>query len=189
MNESSVLQRVAVQCMYEWVTCVAACCSAMHVWMSHVCCSVLQCNACMHESRTTFSSWVNVINKKIEIFLGEIEPYSLETHLHIWISHVPHMNESCPTYECIEIAVCCSAYECIQIFFGEIESYSFESHRHVSSHTCDWVTSHTCGWVTSHTCDWVTSHTWLSHVTNMNESRHTHESCHIYTYDSFMLHI
>jgi len=182
-NESRVLQRVAVRCMYEWVTCVAACCSAMHVWMSHVCCSVLQCDACMNESRTTFSSWVDVIDKEIEIFLGEIEPYSLETHLHIWMSHVPQMNESCPTYECIEI------------FLGEMEFYSFESHLHMSSHTCESVTSHT--WLSHvthmnesrHTYDWVILHIWMSHVTRMNESRHTREWVTLHTWLSHVTHM
>ena len=98
--------------------------------------------------------------------------------LHVWISmgHVPHMNESCYTYEWVML----------HIWMSHV------THRNESCRSYEWVMSHICisqityinkpcytyEWATSHlwvTHGSVTSHIWTSHVTHMNESCHTYE--------------
>ena len=83
---------------------------------------------------------------------------------HMWMSHVPHMNESCPMYE-----------------WGM-------SHMNTSHPTPEWVMFHmscpTYEWVMSHipmshvphtsescpTSKWVLSRRWMSHVTLKSDS-------------------
>ena len=74
---------------------------------------------------------------------------------HIWMSHVPHMHDSCHTYE-------------------RVMSHAWTSrvtHINGSFHTHEWVTSQTwVGCVTHmsrlcHTYERVLSHIWMSHIT------------------------
>ena len=83
---------------------------------------------------------------------------------HIWISHTPHMKESCPT--------------------EWVMSHMWMSHVAHMNQSCladKWVTSHI--WM-SHvphvnkscpTCEFVMSHMWMNRVTHMNQSRLAHE--------------
>jgi len=111
----------------------------------------------------------------------------------IWMSHVPHMNKSCHTFQWVMSHI----------------SMSHVTHINESCHTYEWVMSHT--WLSHvthmnescHTYEWVMSHMWMSHVTHINESCHTYEwvvshlwmshvthineSCH--TYEWVMSHI
>jgi len=68
---------------------------------------------------------------------------------HIWMSHVTHMNESCPTYEWVM-------------------SHGCMSHVLYASHVSH--TNESCP-----TFEWVMSHTRMSHAPHMNESCLTHE--------------
>jgi len=87
---------------------------------------------------------------------------------HVWMSHVPHMNDSCPTYYLPD-----SAWT----------QWDFKSK------TDRWMSHVTCMDESCHTYESVMSRIWMSHVTHMNESCHiwishvTHmnESCHIWT--------
>ena len=85
----------------------------------------------------------------------------------------------------------------------EVMSHVNES-RHIwmwMSHVtyeCEWVTSHMnvnesrhiWMWMSHVSCEWVTSHMWVSHVTHMNETRHTCEwvTSHIWTWHIWMSH-
>jgi len=87
--------------------------------------------------------------------------------LHIWMSHVAHMNESCHTYEWVMSHIW----------------MSHAAHMNESCHTYEWVMPHIWLSHVTHmtescrTYEWVMSHVWMSHVTHMNESCHTYETC------------
>ena len=112
---------------------------------------------------------------------------------HIWMSHVPHMNESCPTYEC----VMSSSHMCrrsLKLILRGPVSHVWMSHvplmnascqtyvdtvcapipRVALCHTHEWVSRHvplmnaSCH---THECmNWLSSHKWMSHVTHANAS-------------------
>jgi len=102
-----------------------------------------------------------------------------------YMSHVPHMNESCPTYEC----GCYSTSRYFLLMYSYISNkyMSHVPHMDESCPTDEWgywdaswrclhmytYMSHTC---LSHvTCGWVMSCIWMSHVLHIHESCPTYE--------------
>ena len=92
---------------------------------------------------------------------------------HIWMSHVPHINESCDTYEWVMSHIIvshvthmnesCHIWMCHVTHMNAIGvmSHIFMSHVTHMSESCD-------------TYEWVPWHIWISHDTYISES------CHIY---------
>ena len=86
------------------------------------------------------------------------------------MSHVKHMNESCPTYEWVMSHIW----------------ISLVPHMHESCLMYEWVMSHVVShiWMsyvtrmneTRHTFQWVMSCTWMRHVTHVNKSCHAYVS-------------
>ena len=82
--------------------------------------------------------------------------------LHMWMSHVAHMNGSCCTYEWVVSHVW----------------MSHVAHMNGSGQTYEWVNSHI--WMSHithmndscHAYEWVMSHIWMSHVAQINQSCH-----------------
>jgi len=104
--------------------------------------------------------------------------------LHICMSHITHMSESCHTHAGVE-----SCHMWMSHVIPVNESCT-GTYMNESCHTYERVMSHICmshvpyEWVTSHiwlrikscpTCEWVKSHMWMSHVTNTNKTCPTHE--------------
>jgi len=85
--------------------------------------------------------------------------------LHMWLSHITHVNESYHT----------CAWVMSHMWMSHV------THVNESYRTCEWVMSHM--WMSHvahvnescHTCAWVLSHMWMSHITHVNESYHTCE--------------
>ena len=123
---------------------------------------------------------------------------------HIWMSHVPHMNESCLTYEWVMSHIwmshvshmneSCLTYEwkatCVQYQKTTTWSMTHVTHMNESCLTYKRVMSHT--WMRHPrmnqfclTCQWVMSHIWISHVSHINVSCCTLE-CVIYVWISFI---
>jgi len=93
---------------------------------------------------------------------------------HEWRSRGTHVNESCHTYEWVTGHMCTSCHT-----FEYFMSYIWTSHG-----TCARVKA---PWFEIVMRRWVMSHTWMSHVTHINASCHTHnESC--LTYEWVMSH-
>jgi len=117
--------------------------------------------------------------------------------LHIKVSYVKHMNESCHTYEEVisHMNESCHTHKWVMshiwmsyVTYELFMSHTWRSpatHMKASCHTYKWVKSHmrmihatntnescrTYEWGI-HTYEWVLSHIWTSHVTRMNESHH-----------------
>jgi len=72
---------------------------------------------------------------------------------HIWISHITHMNESYHTYE----------QGLPHIWMNKCHTYEWVRPHIRMNH----ITHMNTPW---HTCKWVTSHTWMSHMTQLDES-------------------
>ena len=91
---------------------------------------------------------------------------------HFRMSHVTHMNESCHTYEWVMTRIWMShvtrADESLYIYDWDMSLFRIRPITYIDE-SC-----HTYGWVTWHI--WMSLFTHMSHVTRMNESRHTHTS-------------
>jgi len=103
---------------------------------------------------------------------------------HIWISHVPHVNKSCPTYERILRfntsfdSPAKRASTCAWMWMRHV------AHLNESWPTCEWVMSHLrmnhvpyvsafyfkTRRIAVYVCKYVMVHMWVSHVAYMNES-------------------
>jgi len=115
--------------------------------------------------------------------------------VHIWMSHVTHVNESLRTGVRGWCVFDSSRMLCM----------SHGTSMHESCHTYEWIMSHSCSWMI---CTQVMVHIWMSHATHVNESSHIgvrgwfaldsslifwmsngtnmHEPCH--TYETVMAH-
>jgi len=141
---SHTWKRYVVQ-IHEWVM--------SHVWTSRV--------TYMHESRHTVAS--DMVGRDDESchthesFMSYMFTKNESCHTckcvmsHVWMCHFIHMNESC--------------YTVASDIVGRVDE---------SCHTHGWVMSHMFIMDESfHIYAWVMSHISMSHVTHMNESRHT----------------
>jgi len=84
----------------------------------------------------------------------------------IFISRVTHVNESCHTYTWMSHVI--------------LRGKRYVTHEWVMAHVCMIHVTHTYECVRTcreacHTYELVMAHAWMSLVTQMNESRHTHE--------------
>jgi len=151
-----------------------------HIWISHV--------PHMNESYRTnkgtspsrvrtglFATYRRLISRSSKVN----ESYELVLS-HIWMSHVPHMNESCPTYQAISRKslhiMQTSLLACSQLF--GLMSYIYISricliwYIHVycwSSHYCwefSWLLKFSLLWEFSLLLDfsWSLEFSWLSHI-------------------------
>jgi len=92
----------------------------------------------------------------VTISYGVINLFTYEwVTSHIWMSHVTHVNNSC------------HAYIYVWERHTSVTWYVWERHALVTI---------SYGVIKAFTYERVTSHIWISHVTHMNESCHTHES-------------
>ena len=115
------------------------------------------------------------------------------------MSHVTHMNESCHTYEIVNIEIKlqeCSIHTTPHAAWRSWMSHV--THMNESCHTYECVMSHVYEWVMSHiwmsritrmnesyhTYGWVMSHIWMSHVRHTNESYHTYELVTLHVWSS-----
>ena len=136
-----------------------------------------------------------------------LPPYSIKRALqhtftwqhmsHLWMSHVPHIDGSCPTCEWVRSHMLmghvtlmnesCPTYECVALMneschtYWWVMSHMWKSHAprmHESYHTHEWVMSHMwMGRVThmSTTYESYVSHIWVRQFTHIDESCHTYE--------------
>jgi len=83
---------------------------------------------------------------------------------HVWMSHVPYMNESWHTYEWVKLNIWTGQkYSRISNFApARVMSHVWMSHVTHMNESC-------------HTYKCVMSHVWMSHVTRINESYYTYE--------------
>ena len=122
-------------------------------------------------------------------------------HTHSCMGQVSHVNESCPTYECVmsHIRMCHVPHmRESRPTHAWVMSYIWTSHVPRANESCHSM-NESCP-----TYEWVMSHIWLSHVTRMNESytshewvmshtwmchsNHTNESCHTYECVKSLIH-
>ena len=122
---------------YEWVMC--------HVWMRHVQRRIMILCLCKRLCGCMRTRHVPRMN-------GWLMSY-------LWNSHVPLMNEACPTYEWVM-------------------SHTWISHVPQTNEACltyEWVMSHVWMHHVPRMNEWVMSHVWMSHVPRMNTSGHIYK--------------
>jgi len=149
-----------------------------HIWRNRV-----TCNICTQLASVTLNVriWTSHVTH-IQVFfreLARLAPPGTRSMLHIWMSHVSPLNESCLTSEWVMSHIwmsCCTRM---------IESC--HTHERVLSHV--WMSSDE--WVVSQiwmryvsprnkSCrmgmyEWVVAHRRMNHVTDMNASCHRYE--------------
>jgi len=155
-----------------------------HIWMRHF----PRMNKSCHE-------WQQLMCKRQTAALPMTQLPDVHVHArvtsHIWMSqapqtwmnYVPHMNESCPTYECVMSHVWMSHVPRMNSWHGlvpgiHVRACVTSTHERIRSqihiNRCMSHMNESCP-----TYDWVLSHTWMSHVPHMNQVPHTYKSMHI----------
>ena len=77
---------------------------------------------------------------------------------HMWMGHVPFLNESCPTCHCV------------MFYVSMCHVTHMDESSHKLSHILIQHSSHACGYKSCHTNAWVMWYVWLDDVTNVNTS-------------------
>jgi len=116
---------------------------------------------------------------------------------HTWMSHVTHMNESRHTH----MQWYWNIYLSPSNNYERVTSHTWMSHVHTQEIPECWYirpspsnnqelahnnisrVSHMKG--SRHSLDWVMSHTWMSHVTHMDKSCHTHICSNVLYVDTY----
>jgi len=144
-----------------------------HIWRNRV-----TCNICTQLASVTLNVriWTSHVTH-IQVFfreLARLAPPGTRSMLHIWMSHVSPLNESCLTYEWVVSHAWLSHVTHMNESFHTYEWVQMNE----SCHRYEWGMSHLgishVAWACMnelwHTDEWIMSQIWMPHVTDMNES-------------------